>query len=903
MFWKALLATADEMKALLERIRSADLRNIGRAILVCWVSLTSLMIGLFLFGSTLQGPDLFLEIHSSGFSGLWHWSVFYTALIVVWLLPTYVCTKMTLLVYDQNAHNNNMIEPSTVRRLPICLSIGTILLVLLGQSRALSHIIESSLEFVYSEELLVDSTTHNFVFLLPPAFVLMGVGIGLIGCRRFRIGAVISAIGILCVAATVAIIQLTSAPEVLRILTSDGGDYSAILYVPLLMVTSSFLPIAWIVLNGWQHNPDLLRKLFAATVVFSIALILLFSIVDPLLASKYIQRAQILPIILGVWIAPLTYLRLISIRRRIPAVLILLLLFGTIPILFGDGHDLRRHPVATFDYYERPSLEQSLDQWALANDCKIGSKVPEKKCPPPIIVASAGGASRAAFHYSSVVGELMDRTENAAVPDRQKFSKRLFAVSGISGGATGAAFHRAALAKAHFDINGQTDLVSPCVATILLDDELYMGAHSFGSARTRRLAVDEPLEENIPVNWESSWRACLEALSSGDFLTPTILSTVFSDFLPLNLFSGDRAEILERSWESRFKKLTEADLMSAGFLGMRNLVMESQPNAWLPHMVFGATSERSGRRVLISDFGQFYCFKQTQNDFTASYATGGGIDGRRTCVKLFRDIQDIYFHFDEDDAPDEEDLLAKFYARKSCVDCELRLSTAASASARFPLVSPHANIRNANGVIVDRIVDGGYFENYGALAALEMSEAIVRIARSKGDSTLVPMVILLKNDPSSGSNECTTTGTESSGTEDFEPVGQFAAFSLLSTPLATFMATRNARGAHAATQLCVRLAEMWREASPKETVDPVGQHVFNLRLLGDFYVEFDVAFANRPFDGLSMSWWLSKHTQDAIDGVIRTGSFSRGNPIDTVLRVLNPGQAAIAAADERQFED
>ena len=52
------------------------------------------------------------------------------------------------------------------------------------------------------------------------------------------------------------------------------------------------------------------------------------------------------------------------------------------------------------------------------------------------------------------------------------------------------------------------------------------------------------------------------------------------------------------------------------------------------------------------------------------------------------------------------------------------LSTAAHNSARFPIISPAGEIRNRQHQIVDRIVDGGYFENYGALGAMELAQAI-----------------------------------------------------------------------------------------------------------------------------------------------------------------------------------
>ena len=54
-------------------------------------------------------------------------------------------------------------------------------------------------------------------------------------------------------------------------------------------------------------------------------------------------------------------------------------------------------------------------------------------------------------------------------------------------------------------------------------------------------------------------------------------------------------------------------------------------------------------------------------------------------------------------------------AGKGCTHCDVALSTASTMSARFPIISPHGNIRNGSS-LVDRVVDGGYYENFGALS-------------------------------------------------------------------------------------------------------------------------------------------------------------------------------------------
>jgi hypothetical protein len=73
---------------------------------------------------------------------------------------------------------------------------------------------------------------------------------------------------------------------------------------------------------------------------------------------------------------------------------------------------------------------------------------------------------------------------------------------------------------------------------------------------------------------------------------------------------------------------------------------------------------------------------------------------------------------------------------------DVRLSTAALNSARFPLISPAGTIRNKDQRIIDRIVDGGYFENYGVLSAKELALAIHAY-----DPNLFPLVVVISNDP------------------------------------------------------------------------------------------------------------------------------------------------------------
>jgi len=136
---------------------------------------------------------------------------------------------------------------------------------------------------------------------------------------------------------------------------------------------------------------------------------------------------------------------------------------------------------------------------------------------------------------------------------------------------------------------------------------------------------------------------------------------------------------------------------------------------WIPLLVLNSTSEATGGRIITTLLSSTY-------DLPPQQCPTINDDGK---CHIF--VQAERFH----------DLLPN-----QAVLNDVRLSTAALNSARFPLISPPGTIRNKDDQIIDRIVDGGYFENYGALSAKELALAIHAY-----DRTLVPLVIVISNDP------------------------------------------------------------------------------------------------------------------------------------------------------------
>jgi hypothetical protein len=82
---------------------------------------------------------------------------------------------------------------------------------------------------------------------------------------------------------------------------------------------------------------------------------------------------------------------------------------------------------------ERTSWSDAFNKWkrqAAENHCG-NTTCPAQKKLPIVIVAAAGGGLRAAYWTATLLGELHDRSNG-------DFSKSLFAISGVSGGALGA---------------------------------------------------------------------------------------------------------------------------------------------------------------------------------------------------------------------------------------------------------------------------------------------------------------------------------------------------------------------------------------------------------------------------------------------------------------------------------
>jgi heme exporter protein D len=200
-----------------------------------------------------------------------------------------------------------------------------------------------------------------------------------------------------------------------------------------------------------------------------------------------------------------------------------------------------------------------------------------------------------------------------------------------------------------------------------------------------------------------------------DFLAPALASGIFKDvpasFLP-DLWQDDRGAALEQGLEHASQGLLERPFLSLFPYGG-----ESAP--WRPILLLNATHEESGKRIITSH------------------------------VLIERNVF--------------ADALDGLHLLKS----DVRASTAAHNSARFSYISPAGNLGRRKDPAEESkswrladlsgwkrwlagwngsVIDGGYFENYGALTALELARAAEAILiTQKANVKLV--ILMISSDP------------------------------------------------------------------------------------------------------------------------------------------------------------
>lgn len=303
-----------------------------------------------------------------------------------------------------------------------------------------------------------------------------------------------------------------------------------------------------------------------------------------------------------------------------------------------------------------------------------------------------------------------------------------------------------------------------------------LGIATFASllkaSRDEEFSPTEKNKECFPDN-KLSYQKCAEAVLSEDFLAPVVGRMLYGDllqrFLPWPVKSFDRGHAIELAWEQAWSDLTNTKYFSEPMLSIYDNCNKKQGEyCAIPALLLNSTWVERGRRVISSNI------KIEKEHFITTY-----------------DLHDV-------------------------TKRHIPLSSAVHNSARFSYVSPAGTVKKPNGEVVGHLIDGGYFENSGATAALELLHHISstltpcsnkqKQENSPGCKTkanlakkwkhVKPVIIMLTNDPR---------------LHDDEKKEPHRFMNELRSPVAGLLNTRGGRGSYSREALQYTVEEMGGE--------------------------------------------------------------------------------------------
>lgn len=785
----------------------AHLVWIAQILWACRISVVSGVGGLLLFGAVVQAQNLFADISfGDTFRGALHWLAVFAATFFVWAFPIHYGARRIL------EENGWLVSRRLRQRLPK----ADLAPLYEGLRADLAHPIV---------------WTPRILGLLP----FVAIGLGLLGAYRSVDGAQILDE------------SLKTHRQILGLGLLDAAA-AALFFVfvimrkPLLARIETRMDQA---LADWLLEAFILISLCGTTFVF------VFAYFYPDILADLAPRALLLPFLFGSLVLGLSYLVRIGYRFGLPIVAFICAGAIMVTAMNTHLHDLRTIP-ATLDKSasRQIDIKEAVARWRSANGCA------DSECPAALLIAAEGGASRAAFMTATVIGHLLDRANELNDPaGLHSPARRIFALSGVSGGAFAAATIRAAIADA---IARQSD-APPCVAT-----------HRtwFGSGR------DDDA-------YRSSWRACLQLLVSGDYLSPVFVGFGFRDYLapPKWLFGRqswieDRAALLEKAWERHYDYVTsgqgrletgaacgaETDKGLCRKFGYAGATPEG---AWAPLLLLNGASAKTGRRIIASDL------ISTRADINS--------EGAPSRAPLYSAAYDLFEILSRGCG----EIIGKICAAAALGDADqpgarnapdIRLSTAALTSARFPIISPvgiaYSFEEEAYG---DRIVDGGYFENAGLTTTWDIATALEK-------EGVASLILWIQNQPKSDVDDALTppraAGTPKIGKLNQGLLGQLT--DSLGAPIDAILAAREGHGAEAADLVdrsilslnekvkappgapSARFFQIGVRAKPNFAQGDVKDPVLDAACAG-------VAGQSLSMAEVSMSWWLSAAVQADLD--------------------------------------
>ncbi|HKP39582.1 MAG TPA: hypothetical protein VJV41_01050 [Mycobacterium sp.] len=467
--------------------------------------------------------------------------------------------------------------------------------------------------------------------------------------------------------------------------------------------------------------------------------------------------------------------------KRLPVIAIVAVSFLGTSIVDDQSvyHSTRLLPSAEAKPQNRMSFSQALDAWA--------ARQPNKPEIPLVFVASSGGGIRAAYWTTLVLACLVRGNQPFEAPPRLADDKQCR--------------------------NARMPMESMFLAS-------GISGGSVGLAVTQAIA-----------NRNDWWKPLRR-----DFLGPTIAAFAFRDIpnalLRINVHDQDRAAALERSWETAVQQ-SGGDL-EEGFMAA---ALPDGKDPAFPMLMLNGTSVTDGCRLSVSPLylaGPGVVSK-TGNDAAET--------GTRDCLALdplLPKTADVVLQT----LAGTKDGFDNTCRKNEGVDPQdLRLSTAALLSARFPYVSPTGTLnscQNPNDRTFD--LDGGLIDSSGASPlALTWPDVISWIEKRSGGRCFAPKLIFIEN------GYLSQTKSQPPARPDE-----------LSAPLTATGAVRDAQSPEARQAAALDFQKSFPPGGCK-TGDAPNSDAWTMPNVVDFY---PVA---RPGVEAPLGWTLSKYSQQSLE--------------------------------------
>ncbi|HEY0488784.1 MAG TPA: hypothetical protein VGD30_04655 [Telluria sp.] len=242
------------------------------------------------------------------------------------------------------------------------------------------------------------------------------------------------------------------------------------------------------------------------------------------------------------------YFRHFNLPSMAPLPLLLLVLFSP----WNDNHEVAQINEVPGPSV-RPNAPSRLQAW-LADRRDSGALTPGQPF-PIFLVAAEGGGLRGAYWTGMVLAKLQDDSG-------RRFSRNLFALSGVSGGSLGSSVFAALVA----DEQSGALARAPCAA-----------------------------------NAEVAFQACATSVLRRDFLSPVLGYLLYPDmvqrFLPMPVRAADRAHAMELAWQTAWRDATGSGRLDQRF----DRLWEGPAALQVPSLLLNATMVDGGNRIITSN--------------------------------------------------------------------------------------------------------------------------------------------------------------------------------------------------------------------------------------------------------------------------------------------------------------